>query len=482
MTFGLVDIGAIMPEIVLAVYACAVLMLDPFLPRERHAVLTYFSLVGLGLAFYGTARLMWIDVTVMGGMFVLDPYSNFFKILLYLAATLTILVSTGYLKRERIDLSEYYAFLLLATTGMMIMVSAADLIMIFLGVELTAVSFYILAGFKRFEKRSIEAAAKYFILGSFSSAILLFGISLVYGLAGSTNLAVVAQRIGSGELGAGWTTAMVFLAVGFGFKVAVVPFHMWTPDVYQGAPTPVTAYLAVGSKAAAFAVFLRVFLSALGPARGQWVVLLVVLALATMLVGNVVALVQTNLKRMLAYSSIAHAGYVLIGVVVGSPQGTFGLMLYLLIYSFMTVGAFGMLTLLRKGGLEGDEIDDLTGLSQRNPLGAFAMLVFMFALAGIPPTAGFIAKFYILMAAVEGGMAWLAVVAVLFAAVSAYFYIRVVMVMYMRDPEPEARPPVMVSAPAATVALTVALVAVILLGIFPEPVLNYTRNAVLQLK
>lgn len=483
MTYSVVDIGAVLPELIVVVYACAILLLDPFLPRERRPMLAYFGLVGLGLAFYATARMMWIEVPVMGGLFLLDPYGNFFKVVFYISAILTILFSMPYLKREGIDLAEYYAFILLATTGMMVMVSAVDLVTIFLGIELMSVSFYILAGFKRFEARSMEASAKYFILGSFSSAVLIYGISIVFGMAGTTKLAELREILGGLEsLGAGWTLAIVLLVVGFGFKIAAVPFHMWTPDVYEGAPTPVTAFLSVASKAASFAVFLRVFGEVFGGFRDEWTGLVTVLAVATMALGNVVALVQTNVKRMLAYSSIAHAGYALIGLIAGGFQGAFSLMLYLLIYAFMNLGAFGVVTMLRRGGLEGDQLEDFAGLSRRNPLGAFTMLVFMFALAGIPPTAGFIGKFYIFMAAVEAGMVWLAVVAVIFAAISAYFYIRVVMVMYMREPEGgQAGAPAMISAPAASMALAIAVIAVIALGVFPEPVIDYTTQAVLEI-
>ena len=271
---------------------------------------------------------------------------------------------------------------------------------------------------------------------------------------------------------------MIFLVVGFGFKVAVIPFHMWTPDVYEGAPTPITAFLSVGSKAASFAVFLRVFMGAFGSMHESWQMLLILISVLTIFLGNIVAIVQSNVKRMLAYSSIAHAGYALIGLLVGSRLGIESLMLYMLVYAFMNLGAFGVVIQLRKNGLEGDDISDFSGLAKRNRLAAFIMLIFMFSLAGIPPTAGFIGKFYIFMAAVQADLAWLAVLGVIGSAISAYFYLRVVMMMYMKEPDGE----VVLSTPrAAVLALTVAAVAVLALGIFPGPILDYTQQAALTI-
>ncbi|HUK56144.1 MAG TPA: NADH-quinone oxidoreductase subunit N [Nitrospiria bacterium] len=480
MNFSVADIGAVLPEIIVAVYACAVLLIEPFLPKDRRDVLAYFGFAALGLAFWGTSRVMWTDLSVLNGMFVLDPFGNFFKLLLYVAAAMTILLSMGYLKREGIHLGEYYAFVLFATCGMMILVSASDLITVFLGLELMSITFYILAGFKRFEEKSLEAAAKYFILGSFSTGILLFGISLLYGLSGTTNLQALALHLRGTELQSpAWILAMILLVVGFGFKIAAVPFHMWAPDVYEGAPTPVTAFLSVGSKAASFAVFIRVFIEALGGMQSDWRPLLISLSVVTIVTGNVVALVQTNIKRMLAYSSVAHAGYALIGLIVGDALGIFSLMLYMLVYAFMTLGAFGVVTLLRREGVEGDEIRDFAGLARKDRLTAFAMLIFMFSLAGIPPTAGFVAKFYIFMAAVNAHLTWLVVLGVVFTAVSAYFYLRVVMVMYMKEPDQAVQ---LVAPRGAVVVLAVAAAAVLLLGIYPSPFLDYAQQAVLKLR
>ena len=475
----LADVVGILPELIVAGCACLLLLLEAFLPKpSKTMAMPATALAGLIIAASLTVNSMWDDKVVMSGIYLIDPYSGFFKVVLYITSALTILLSMHYLKQERINLGEYYAILLFAACGMMIMVSSADLLLVFLGLEQTAISIYILAGFKRFQQKSMEAAAKYFVLGSFSSGILLFGISLLYGLAGTTHIATIGQRITSTELDPAWILALLLLVVGFGFKVSAVPFHMWTPDVYEGAPTPVTAFLSVASKAASFAVFLRVFIDAFGGIHEHWRVLLIFLAVVTIFFGNIVALLQTNIKRMLAYSSIAHAGYMLIGIIVGSHLGTFSLMLYMLIYAFMNMGAFGIVIQLRKSGMESDQIEDFAGLSKRNRLAAFAMLVFMFALAGIPPTAGFIGKFYVFMGAVQADLAWLAVLGIIGSAISAYFYLKVIMVMYMQEPDETVA---LSTSRPAIVALTVAAFATIALGVYPAPLIDFTDQAVLNI-
>jgi NADH-quinone oxidoreductase subunit N len=484
------DLLAILPELLVMAGGCLVLVLDPLTPQDRKDWLAYFSLGTLGAAFVVSYWFMGaftgLPRPAFSGLYVLDAYGTFWKLLLIVVSGLVILLAKAHLKLEEIDLPEFYAFILLSLSGMMVMVSGADLLVIYLGLELMSLCLYVMAGFKRYELRPLEAAAKYFILGSFSSGILLYGISLLFGRTGSTTLAGI--RDGIAGLPAGdpiLFLAMGLLVVGFGFKVSAVPFHMWTPDVYEGAPTSVTAYISVASKAASFAAFLRVFLEALGGMKESWQMLLVAVCAATMILGNVVAIVQTNIKRMLAYSSIAHAGYALIGLVVADAFGTASVMLYLAIYAFMNLGAFTVVTMLRRGGVEGDEIDDFTGLARRNKWAALVMLLFMFSLAGIPPTGGFIAKFYVFMAAVGAGMTWLAVLAVVFAAVSAYFYLRVVMVMYMREPGETAGTPGhdvrIVASPATIAVLLVAAIGVIVLGVFPDPLIQAAQSAILPL-
>jgi len=372
------------------------------------------------------------------------------------------------------------------------MQSARILLVIYLGIELMSISLYIMAGFKRFEAKSIEASAKYFILGAFSSGILLYGISLLFGVAGSTNLAEISTAVTARGLNDPLVMiSMMLLIVGFGFKIAAVPFHMWTPDVYQGAPTTVTAFMAVASKAASFAAFLRVLLEGFGGVKPNWSGFILGMCVLTLILGNLVAIVQTNIKRMLAYSSIAHAGYALIGVVVAGWMGTeagvasrgvSSMMLYLAIYSFMTMGAFAIVAILRRGGLEGEELDDFTGLAKRHKGAAFLMMLFMISLAGIPPTAGFIGKFYLLMAAVDAGLTWLAVLGLVFAAVSAFYYLRVVMVMYMREPssDQELETPLALS-PTATVVLACAVAGVVFLGIYPGPLVSVATSSAIPL-
>jgi NADH-quinone oxidoreductase subunit N len=471
------DVAAILPELMIAAGACAILLIDLVLPRTARGWLAYLSLVIIGTAGAATLSVSTEHVEAFGGLFILDPFSSYFKLLLYLATALTILLSIRYLEIERIHVGEYYAFLLFATCGLMVMVSSGDLITIFLGLELAAVSLYILVGLNRHELRPIEASAKYFVLGSLSAAIFLYGMSLMFGVMGTTQLGAAATALAGNGGGPVLMMAMIFLLVGFGFKVAVVPFHMWTPDVYEGAPTSVTAYMSVAMKAATFAVFLRVFLEVFWPVKPHWAAWLIGLALATMLLGNLAAIAQQNIKRMLAYSSIAHAGYAMIGLIVGGDLGTMSLMLYLTIYTVMNLGAFGVVIVMRRVGVAGEQISDLSGLAKEQPAAALAMLIFMFSLAGIPPTAGFIAKFYLFMAAVNAGLAWLAVAGVLLSAVSAYYYLRVVMIMYMKEP---TGPIELAWSPSAVTALVVILVVTLAIGIYPTPLVNYAQDAILR--
>lgn len=488
------DLLAILPELIVVTAACLVLVLDPVTPASKKELLAWISLGALALCIGltgGQIGMLNMRVFAFNDLVVVDAYARFWKLLLYVVTGLTILMSLPYLKVERLQLGEYYGFTLLALSGMLVMVSGADLLTIYLGTELMSLSLYVMAGLKR-SPRSLEASAKYFVLGAFSSGLLLYGISLLYGATGGTKLASIAGAIGTrGFEDPLLLIATILLTVGFGFKLAVVPFHMWTPDVYQGAPTSVTAFMAVASKAASFAAFLRVFVEGLGGLKAEWSPLFLALCLVTLILGNVVAIVQTNIKRMLAYSSIAHAGYALIGLVAagrgmgesGATSGLASVMLYLVVYAFMTLGAFAVIGMFRKGGIEGEEIEDFSGLAKRQPLAALLMLVFMVSLAGIPPTAGFIGKFYVFMAAVEAGLSWLAVAALIFAAVSAYYYMRVVMVMYMREPEATVVDiPRLVPSPALSIVLACAIAGVIIFGLFPNPLVSLALQSVLSLK
>jgi NADH-quinone oxidoreductase subunit N len=492
MTFSPGDLFLILPELLVITAACLVLVLDPVLSSSQKDGLAWLSLGTLAICMGLIASQMNHAASAFGGIVIIDAYACFWRLLLCFVAGLTVLLSHTYLREERLYFGEYYGFVLLSLSGMMVMVSAADLLTIYLGTELMSLSLYVMAGLKRSEPRSLEASAKYFVLGAFSSGILLYGISLLYGATGSTRLPAIAAAIAGRSLDDPLLlAATVLLAVGFGFKLAVVPFHMWTPDVYQGAPTSVTAFMAVASKAASFGAFLRVFVEGLGSLKANWSAIFLLLCIATLVLGNIVALVQTNIKRMLAYSSIAHAGYALIGVAAagvagtqtGETNGITAVMLYLALYAFMTFGAFTIVAMLRKGGLDGDEIEDFTGLAARHPLAALLMLVFMVSLAGIPPTAGFIGKFYVFMAAVEAGLTWLAVLALVFAAISAYYYLRIIMVMYMREPAPlAAASPRLIMSPALSIVLACAVAGVVFFGLYPSPLVSLAGHAVLTFK
>jgi NADH-quinone oxidoreductase subunit N len=401
----------------------------------------------------------------------------FFKLLFLVAAAVTVMTSERYLSVEGVRPGEYYFLVLCAALGMMFMAGGIDLVTIFIGLETMTVSFYVLAGFIRPNRRSNEAAVKYFLLGAFSLGLLLYGMSLLYGLTGSTQLRPIATALATADTGLVLPLAVMLLVAGVGFKIAAVPFHMWAPDVYEGAPTPITAFLSVGSKAASFAMLLRIFVEALPAFRldglgimwGQpvgWGAFFYVLSVVTMTVGNVAALTQTNVKRMLAYSSIAHAGYVLIGVVAGTTRGVTAALVYLMVYAFMQLGAFAIVAMLRRRDVIGDQLKDLTGLYSTHPASAAAMLIFMLSLGGIPPTAGFMGKFWIFGAAIEAGYIWLAVIGVLNSAVSLYYYVRVVVFMWIATPEEEPAP--LHVSPAIAAALALMAVATIVFGVYPQ--------------
>ncbi|HSC71554.1 MAG TPA: NADH-quinone oxidoreductase subunit N, partial [Candidatus Methylomirabilis sp.] len=369
---------------------------------------------------------------------------------------------------------EFYAILLFATLGTMLMASANDLLELFVGLETMSVCSYVLCGYLKRDQRCNEGALKYLLMGSFSTGVILYGMFLLYGFAGSTNLPAIGRAVGMGNLtNPALLMAMVLLAAGFGFKIAAVPFHMYLPDMYEGAPTPVVAFMAGAAELAGMAVLVRVYLLALPGLQLDWSLLFWVIAVLTMTIGNLVAIAQANIKRMLAYSTIAHMGYLLIGPVVGSQLGVAAVLFYSLVYALMTIGAFGMVVLLTRGTVRGDQIDDFTGLAQKSPLAAAVMLLFLLSLTGIPPTAGFVGKFYLFAAAVEKGYIWLVLIAVVNSAISLFYYMRVVMVMYMRD-QPAGG--IALSPSLALYAgLFLAATGTLLLGIFPGLLLEFAR-------
>ncbi len=394
---------ASLPEIVVITGACVLLIVGLFVPKGRSHVLVWASIAVVAAAAAATLALAGVVRPAYSGMFVVDGFASFFKMLFYLATALTLLLSRKYAEIEKIERSEYYVLLLFALSGMMIMASGTDLLSIYVGLELMALSTYVLTGFLRDDRRSNEAALKYVILGAVSSGIFLYGVSLVYGLTGTTQLdAIAATLTADAPLDPGLLLAIVFIVTGLVFKVGAVPFHMWVPDIYEGAPTTITAFLSVGPKAAGFAVILRVFLNPLIAASDVWIVVAVI-AVVTMALGSFVALVQDNIKRLLAYSSIAHAGFALLGVVAGGVNGVASVMLYLLIYVFMNLGIFGIVIMMRNSDFSGEAIEDYSGFAKSHRGLAFLMLLFLFSLAGIPPTAGFFAKFYVLVALIEQG-------------------------------------------------------------------------------
>ena len=472
----------IYPEFVVIVIALTVLVLDFLVEKRYKAVLGWYSLVGIGIAAVMTMKISGVHGAFFGGTILLDPFATYFKLAFFLACGLGILISMKYLEVEDIHRGEYYALMLFATSGMMLMASAGDLITLYLGLELMALSIYVLAGFMRRDSRSNEAGIKYLLLGAFSSGIMLYGMSLLYGLSGSTNLQEIMLFLRQTDI----TNPVIFLAavmlvVSFGFKVAAVPFHMWVPDVYEGAPTSVTAFMSAGPKVAGFAVLLRVFVHMLEPLQAHVSEGIAAIAVITMAVGNVMAISQTNIKRMLAYSSIAHAGYALVGIAAATAtqaaavDGAASVMLYVLIYSVMNMGAFGVVIMLRKAGARGEDLSDFAGLGKTNKTAAFLMLIFLFSLTGIPPMAGFVGKFYVFKSAVQAGMVWLAVVGVIFSAISAYFYLRVIMLMYMYEPKEQFS---LVQSPALALALAVCVTAVLVIGVHPSDVLEFARASV----
>lgn len=472
MNLVMPDLGPVLPEIVMTVLALAILLADLVIKRKE--TIAFLSIVGVALVTYVLAGSMG---TTFNGMFLSDGYSLFFKLIFMLNVILTVLISAKYIVIEKVNFGEYYALILFSTLGMMIMASAGDLIVLYLGLELMALSTYILAGFIRYDIRSNEAAMKYFLLGAFASAFLLYGTSMIYGLTGTTDLKAISAYIVANGLSGNpvLMLSMILFAVAFSFKIAAVPFHMWAPDAYEGAPTSITAFMSVGPKAAGFAVLGRVFLIAFGSVKMEWSAVLVPIAILTMGVGNIVALSQTNIKRMLAYSSIAHAGYILLGIIAGTSDGMASVLTYMLIYAFMNIGAFAVVIMLRSEGFKGDNITDYEGLSKTHPLAAALMLVFMFSLTGIPPTAGFMGKFYIFMSAINAGYTWVVIIAVMFSAISAYFYLRVVMYMYMKEPKETVQ---LSTSPAIGLALAITVIAVLVIGISPSTVVNLARAAV----
>lgn len=478
------DYQVIKPEILVTLFGLGVLLFDFLLDKRDKSMNAVLALIGLGFA-ASQLGLFWsilagkAPYSGFGGSFTLDTFAIYFKLIIVVATALVVLLSAKYLEIEDAHLGEYYALLLFSVVGMMFLASGTDLIVLFIALELMALCEYVLTGFLRGNRRSNEAAVKFFLLGAFSSGLLLYGMSLLYGIGGSTNLSVIAQRLAERPSPdpLSWV-AMITLLAGIYFKVAAVPFHQWTPDAYEGAPTSITAFISVAPKVASFAFFIRILIAGLWPMRAEWQVLTMGVAIATMTLGNLAAITQTNIKRFFGYSTISHVGYLLLGLVAladGNQDGLTAIAIYLLVYAFMNLGAFAVIIMMRRKDLIGDEIDDLSGLMARAPGMAVLMLIFLLSLSGIPPTAGFIGKYFIFLSLIETGHYYLAVLAVGYAVVALYYYFRIVVAMFMKK-VPDTVP--LATGPGLRVALAVTVAMTLIIGIYPQPFIAMAREAI----
>ena len=466
------DLVYIAPEIILTIGA-SLLLIMPVLKRGSDSGAKIFMLALLAITAISVVGCSWWVMDVpqsaqLQAMFALDAFSIFFKLLFVAIIALVTLLSDDFLSEARYSRWEYYSLLAFALCGMTFMASGVNLIGIWIGLELMSLSSYILAGFYKNEKKSTEAAMKYFVLGAVSSAILLYGLSLIYGVCGSLNLLDIAAAMSTIITNDALMFGIMLLGAGLCFKIAAVPFHVWTPDVYEGAPTPITAFLSTGSKAAAFAIFARIFYVGLHDFQLGWNNVLATIAALSMILGNLAAITQDNVKRMLAYSSIAHAGYVLLGIISLNSFGLSGILVYSIVYVTANLGIWAIVLMLRRHEYAGERVDDFEGLSKRAPLWAFAMVIFLLSLGGIPPTAGFIGKYYLFSAAIQAGFGWLAIIAVLMSAVSMFYYLRLVVAMYLK----EGREADVAITPSLRFVAAVCLVITLFLGIYPPPMIR----------
>jgi NADH-quinone oxidoreductase subunit N len=475
------DFQQILPDVILSLFGIIILMADPFVSRARKSWLGIIGLFGIAAAGIATLNMTGNDtVTVFSGMIIVDRFGLFFRLAFLLIAGLTLLASLDYMKKQELNLAEYHALLLFATVGMNFMAASNELIMVFLGLETLSISCYILLGLRRSDPRSNESALKYFLLGSFSSAFFLYGIAMAYGATRTTNLELIAKRVleGSANMGLIYLAASLMF-VGFAFKVATAPFHVWTPDVYEGAPTPITGFMSVGPKAAGFAILTRVFWVAFPTVYGEWFTLAWISAVLTMTLGNVVAIAQSNIKRMLAYSSIAHAGYIL-AAFASREDGIPAVLFYALSYAFMNIGAFTVVALIERENDRKNSIEDYAGIGFKQPLLAACLSTFLLSLAGIPLTAGFAGKFFIFRAAIKSHLIWLAIIGFLNSAVSVYYYLRVIVTMYMKEADADYIP--VSIPPSAAFVLCFSALAILQLGIYPNFVISLAKSSVFGFK
>ncbi|MDP6657858.1 MAG: NADH-quinone oxidoreductase subunit N [Nitrospinaceae bacterium] len=469
ITAPAIDLVSLAPVLVLSVFGIMVLVTDLFIGKDK-SVLVFISLTGLLMGAISSLAKYNLPVHSFNGAYIVDHLSVFFTFIFCISSALAILVSVDFNKREGIKVGEYYSLILFCTVGMVILASATDMIMIFLGIEIVSISLYVLAGIRRNDPKSNEAALKYFLLGAFATGFLLYGMTLLYGSTGSTKLVMIASAIRNGGVASEPLLLMgvVLLIIGLGFKVAAVPFHMWAPDVYQGAPTPVTAFMAVGPKAASLAAFYRIFSEAIPQLSPSWEILLCVVSVITMFVGNLGAIMQTNIKRLLAFSSVAHVGYLIIAIIAKNSLSSSALMFYMLTYAFMIFGTFGIVILLGRKGDENLEIENYSGLAYKHPVLALSMTIFLLSLGGLPPLAGFVAKFFVFSAALKEGFLILVIIAVLNSAVSLYYYLKVIVFMYMKDPVKEFD---ITLSPMTLFVIAISIFGTIQLGIFPDSII-----------
>jgi len=478
-----INFTPLLPAAQLLVTALVVLLRDLFIEEHKPKdILVFLSLVGIALAAGETLALWGVQESAFNDSIVLDNFALFFALIFLMAAGLTILSSIGFVRQAGIHEGEFYALVLFATVGMMLMAAANDLMVFFLGLETMSIAVYVLTGMFRTDSRSSEAAMKYFLMGAFATGFLLYGIALIYGATGSTNLDLIADYL-SGQPSE-WPLYLIgggfLLLIGFAFKVGAVPFHFWVPDVYEGAPTPITGFMSVAVKAAAFAAWARILLHKLSALDSDWLFPLWIITIATMTFGNLLAISQSSVKRMLAYSSIAHAGYLLIPIVVGAEWGGLPLLFYVLTYSFMTMGAFAVLSCLSERDDRRENYSDFAGLGFKRPFLGLAMSLFMLSLAGFPPLGGFAGKFYIFRAAVLSGHVGLAIIGVLNSLLSVIYYLRVIVAMYMEDGGAEGKS--FRQASAVYIAIALAAIATLYLGILPASALSWSRMAFASLE
>jgi NADH-quinone oxidoreductase subunit N len=465
------------PEIILTVVGTLLMVLVPLFSRRLPRIFGHISIAALIAAIFVAIAANGAPGFAFSNLLVIDGFGTYFRILVLAIGILTVLSSYRYLGREQADTGEYHALVLFSVMGQCLMVTANDLIMIFIGLEISSIASYVLAGYLRNDKRNNEAALKYFLLGSFATAFLLYGVAIIYGLTGSTQLPVIHTSLSNPATSlmvAGVAAALMF--VGLAFKVSGAPFQIWAPDVYQGAPAPISAFMATGPKAAAFAIFLRIFLTAFDRISVTWMPIVWICALLSMTIGNFAALTQNNLKRLLAYSSIAHAGYILVALASDSNFGTSAAMFYLAAYALMNLGAFAVIIYISGRSEKHLRIEDLAGLGQRQPFTAAMMTVFLLSFIGVPLTGGFFGKFYIFRAALHSGLTWLTVLGLLNSAVAAYYYLRLMVVMYMHEPG-DVTKDLESPGPALRAALALPAIGTFILGILPGAVLSFTQNA-----